>query len=144
MRSSRRSTTLIFSRAAAGGVSRCALDNATFSSYSSYATFLSHTNYSIAGWLCPHEAAVGASALHAIPTCSQELPMILVTGATGLSGSAVIREFARQGYPVRALVRSRAKAQALELFPTVEIVEGDMLRPDTLAAALSGIDRVLL
>jgi len=70
--------------------------------------------------------------------------MILVTGATGLSGSAVIREFARQGYPVRALVRSRAKAQALELFPTVEIVEGDMLRPDTLAAALSGIDRVLL
>lgn len=58
--------------------------------------------------------------------------MILVTGATGLSGSAVIREFARQKYPVRALVRDRAKARAFETFSTVEIVEGDMLRPETL------------
>ena len=70
--------------------------------------------------------------------------MILVTGATGLSGSAVIREFARQQTPVRALVRSRAKAQHLELLPTVEVVEGDMLRAGTLAFALSGVERVLL
>jgi uncharacterized protein YbjT (DUF2867 family) len=69
---------------------------------------------------------------------------ILVTGATGLSGSAVIREFARNNYPVRALVRSRAKARAFEAFPTVKIVEGDMLSPETLAEALSGVDRVLL
>jgi uncharacterized protein YbjT (DUF2867 family) len=39
--------------------------------------------------------------------------MILITGANGLAGSAVIREFARQQSPVRALVRSCAKAQAL-------------------------------
>ena len=70
--------------------------------------------------------------------------MILVTGANGLAGSAVIREFARQHSPVRALVRSRAKARALETSPTVELVEGDMLRPETLADALSGVDRVLL
>lgn len=72
--------------------------------------------------------------------------MILVTGATGLSGSAVIREFARQKTPVRALIRSRAKARALELdaFSTVDLVEGDMLRPETLGAALYGVDRVLM
>jgi uncharacterized protein YbjT (DUF2867 family) len=70
--------------------------------------------------------------------------MILVTGASGLSGSAVIREFARQQSPVRALVRSRAKAQALETLPTIELVEGDMSRAETLADALSGVDRVLL
>ncbi|GHO62579.1 NAD(P)-dependent oxidoreductase [Ktedonobacter sp. SOSP1-52] len=70
--------------------------------------------------------------------------MILVTGATGLSGSAVIREFARQQTPVRTLVRSSAKAHDLELLPTVEVVEGDMLRPRTLADALSGVERVLL
>jgi uncharacterized protein YbjT (DUF2867 family) len=70
--------------------------------------------------------------------------MILVTGATGLSGSLVIREFARQQAPVRALVRDRAKAGELETLPTVEVVEGDMLRPDTLGAALSGVDRVLM
>jgi uncharacterized protein YbjT (DUF2867 family) len=70
--------------------------------------------------------------------------MILVTGVNGLIGSAVIREFARQEYPVRALVRNRAKAQALETLPGVEVVEGDMLRPETLGRALDGVDRVLL
>jgi uncharacterized protein YbjT (DUF2867 family) len=70
--------------------------------------------------------------------------MILVTGATGLSGSLVIREFARQQAPVRALVRNRANARELETVPTVEVVEGDMLRPETLGAALDGVDRVLM
>ncbi|EFH81005.1 SDR family oxidoreductase [Ktedonobacter racemifer] len=70
--------------------------------------------------------------------------MILVTGATGLSGSAVIREFARQKAPVRALVRNRAIAQAFATSLTVEVVEGDMLRPETLGAALRDVDRVLM
>src|SRR5215472_4998574 len=70
--------------------------------------------------------------------------MILVTGATGLSGSLVIREFARQQTPVRVLVRNRAHARELQTLPTVEVVEGDMLRPETLGAALDGVDRVLL
>lgn len=70
--------------------------------------------------------------------------MILVTGVNGLIGSAVIREFARQKYPVRGLVRNRAKAQTLEALPGVEIVEGDMLRPETLGRALDGVDHVLL
>jgi uncharacterized protein YbjT (DUF2867 family) len=70
--------------------------------------------------------------------------MILATGANGLAGSAVIREFARQHSSVRALVRSRANAQALGALPSVELVEGDMLRPETLAEALSGVDRALL
>ena len=69
---------------------------------------------------------------------------VLVTGASGLAGSAVIREFVRSGYRVRALVRNRANARTLEAFPTVEVVEGDMLRPETLTGALSGVDRVLL
>src|SRR5260370_15429326 len=70
--------------------------------------------------------------------------MIFVTGATGLSGSAVIREFAGRSVEVRALVRSRAKAHAFETLSTVEVVEGDMLRPETLEAALDGVDRVLM
>jgi uncharacterized protein YbjT (DUF2867 family) len=69
---------------------------------------------------------------------------ILVTGASGLAGAAVIREFVRSGHPVRALVRNRANARTFEAFPTVEVVEGDLARPDTLTAALSGVDRVLL
>ena len=69
---------------------------------------------------------------------------ILVTGASGLAGAAVIREFNRSGHRVRALVRNRANARTLEAFPTVEVVEGDMLRPETLTEALSGVNRVLL
>jgi uncharacterized protein YbjT (DUF2867 family) len=69
---------------------------------------------------------------------------ILVTGAAGSSGSAVIREFARRRTPVRALVRSRGKARDLETLPGVELVEGDMLRPEALGAALAGVERTLM
>jgi uncharacterized protein YbjT (DUF2867 family) len=70
--------------------------------------------------------------------------MILVTGGTGLAGSAVLREFHRQQVPVRALVRDRAKAGFVAGMSEVELVDGDMLRPETLTAALDGVDRVLL
>jgi uncharacterized protein YbjT (DUF2867 family) len=70
--------------------------------------------------------------------------MILVTGANGRPGSAVIREFARQNHPVRALVRDPAKADALRALPGVEVVYGDMLEPETLESALAGVKRVLM
>lgn len=75
---------------------------------------------------------------------TKETSVILVTGAAGRAGSAVIREFARKKYPVRALVRNQEQARTLEASPTVEIVEGDMSRPETLTKALAGVDRVLL
>lgn len=70
--------------------------------------------------------------------------MILVTGAAGLNGSAVVREFSRNGVPVRALVRDRLKAKALTGLPHVELVEGDMDRAGTLSPALQGVGRVLM
>jgi len=69
---------------------------------------------------------------------------ILLTGATGLAGSAVVREFIRSGHPVRVLVRNPARAAGLRAFPTVEVVEGDLLRPETLRSALQGVRRALL
>jgi len=70
--------------------------------------------------------------------------MILVTGATGLNGSALVRRLSAKGMPVRALVRSAAKAAGFSSLPKVEIVEGDMARPETLAEALRGVDRAML
>lgn len=70
--------------------------------------------------------------------------MILITGAAGASGSAVIREFAGNNVPVRALVRHAARARELEQFPTLDVVVGDMLRPETLGPVLDGVDRALL
>jgi uncharacterized protein YbjT (DUF2867 family) len=54
------------------------------------------------------------------------------------------REFARHGAAVRALVRDRAKARALDASPTVEVAEGDMQKPDSLGAALDGVNRALV
>jgi uncharacterized protein YbjT (DUF2867 family) len=70
--------------------------------------------------------------------------MILVTGVTGLSGSLVIREFARQGVPVRALFRNREKARRFDGLAGVELVEGDMLRPESLRTALRDVERILM
>jgi uncharacterized protein YbjT (DUF2867 family) len=70
--------------------------------------------------------------------------MILVTGATGLSGSAILREFVRAGQPVRALVRDRGKAEALAHGSAVEVALGDMSKPETLGAAFDGIERALM
>jgi uncharacterized protein YbjT (DUF2867 family) len=70
--------------------------------------------------------------------------MILLTGTTGHSGSIIVREFARQNVPVRALVRDPDKARRFHGLPGVELVEGDMLRPKTLTAALRGVERVLM
>src|SRR5260221_2471290 len=70
--------------------------------------------------------------------------MILVTGATGISGSELVRRLSAKGVPVRALVRNTTKAEALVGLPNVEIVEGDMARPETLSGALQGIERAML
>ncbi|GLK99254.1 SDR family oxidoreductase [Dactylosporangium matsuzakiense] len=65
---------------------------------------------------------------------------ILVTGAGGLAASAVVRAFVQSGQPVR----NPAKAARFAAFPLVEVVEGDMARPETLTRALAGVDRALL
>ena len=68
---------------------------------------------------------------------------ILITGATGNIGAEVVRLLSVRSVPVRALVRNRAKAKAIEQ-PNVEIAEGDMDKPWTLEAAMSGVDKVFL
>jgi len=70
--------------------------------------------------------------------------MILVTGATGLNGKELLRVLSASGVAVRALVRNPAKAEAIAALPNVEIVQGDMAHPETLAAGLRGVDRAML
>ncbi|AEW99651.1 aerobic azoreductase (plasmid) [Streptantibioticus cattleyicolor NRRL 8057 = DSM 46488] len=67
--------------------------------------------------------------------------MILVTGATGNVGSEAVRLLAARRHPTRALVRDPARASAVD---GVEIAVGDFGRPDTLDAALCGVDTVVL
>src|SRR2546429_6477965 len=70
--------------------------------------------------------------------------MILVTGATGLNGKELLRRLSARGVALRALVRNPAKAGAIAALPQVEIVQGDMARPETLTAALRDVDRAML
>jgi uncharacterized protein YbjT (DUF2867 family) len=69
--------------------------------------------------------------------------VILVTGATGKVGREVVRQLTADGVPARALVRDPTAASFLRL-PGVEVVAGDLGRPETLPAAFAGIDRVFL
>jgi UDP-glucose 4-epimerase len=67
---------------------------------------------------------------------------ILVTGATGKIGSRLTRRLVQRGDHVHALVRDRTRAAQLRE-PRVELIEGDLLKPDTLDAAMRGVDAVV-
>jgi dihydroflavonol-4-reductase len=67
--------------------------------------------------------------------------MILVTGATGHIGNVLVRELLAQGKKVRALLlpgEDRAPLAGL----AAEVVEGDVLDPDSLEAAMRGVSVV--
>ena len=70
--------------------------------------------------------------------------MILVTGASGLNGEQLVRRLSSRDVPVRALVRDAAKVDRLAGLPGVEVVAGDMARPETLVAALRGVQRAMV
>ena len=65
---------------------------------------------------------------------------VLVTGATGYVGGRLIPRLLDAGYNVRALARDPARLQGRPWSDRIEVVEGDVLDPDTLPAAMDGID----
>jgi uncharacterized protein YbjT (DUF2867 family) len=65
---------------------------------------------------------------------------ILVTGATGTVGSAVVRELAAAGVPVTAAVRNLAAA----LPAGVAAAEWDYERPETFGPTLAGVETLFL
>lgn len=73
--------------------------------------------------------------------------MILVTGPTGNIGSLLVQDLLQRKLTVRALVRDpdkeKAKIDALRA-RGVEVVRGDLAQPDSLPAALRGVENVFL
>jgi uncharacterized protein YbjT (DUF2867 family) len=68
---------------------------------------------------------------------------ILVTGATGNTGSPLVELLARHGVPVRIMVRREAAAARFEAaHPEVAVADFD--NPSSLAAALTGVGRAYL
>lgn len=70
---------------------------------------------------------------------------ILVTGAAGFLGNQTVKRLVAAGRPTRALARHRAKAalRLKEVADRIEIVEGDVTRPGSLAPAMDGVDCVI-
>ena len=67
--------------------------------------------------------------------------MILVTGATGLIGAAVVRRLTAAGLPVRCLVRDPRRLGAERV--RVSIALGDLADPRSFRHALRGVETVL-
>ncbi len=68
---------------------------------------------------------------------------VLVFGATGNIGSGLVPALRNAGVDVRAFIRDESKAQSLKDMG-VEIVVGDLDRPETIPPALEGVDKIYL
>lgn len=69
---------------------------------------------------------------------------VLITGATGDTGRAAVRESIALGLNVRAMVRVRdARSEALEALGA-EVVVGDLLNVNTVRDAMRGVDAAYL
>ena len=64
---------------------------------------------------------------------------VLVTGATGVLGKAIVNAALADGIPVRQAVRNPAKAD-----PAVDAVRLDYADPSTIAPALDGVSAIVL
>jgi NAD(P)H dehydrogenase (quinone) len=68
--------------------------------------------------------------------------MILVTGAAGKTGTAVIKSLARRGTVVRALVRRPHQVEAVKVLGARDAAVGDMADPQAFRQALDGVSAV--
>lgn len=64
-------------------------------------------------------------------------PLVLVTGATGAVGPAVVGHLQKAGWRVRALVRGECD------LPDVEIARGDLRNAESLHRAAAGVDAIV-
>ena len=69
--------------------------------------------------------------------------MLLLTGANGRTGRAVLEALDARGAGVRAFVRDAGQADALRRIGADEVVVGDMLDPSTIRPAVAGCDTVV-
>ena len=69
--------------------------------------------------------------------------MILVAGGTGFVGGGILRELARRGKRVAVLTRNAERASGRFPGLDVEYRQGDVTEPESLAAAVQGIETVV-
>lgn len=74
---------------------------------------------------------------------TNEQQKVLVYGATGVQGSAVVRQLLQEGYHVRTLVRDAQKSQALQQ-AGAEVAVGNLNNLELLTQANEGVNAAVL
>lgn len=67
---------------------------------------------------------------------------IAVFGATGGTGRQIVKQALESGFEVKAFARDRSKIELKD--PKLEIIEGDILKPETVDRAVSGTNVALV
>ena len=70
--------------------------------------------------------------------------MILVTGAAGKTGLAVLRALAARGAGTRALIHKAGYEAAVRAAGATDVMLGDLAAPADMATALSGVEALYL
>ncbi|ULE31392.1 3-beta-hydroxysteroid dehydrogenase [Mycobacterium sp. IDR2000157661] len=73
------------------------------------------------------------------PRVRAELGHVLVTGGSGFVGANLVTELLERGHQVRSFDRAPSPLPA---HPRLEVLEGDICDPETVAAAVAGIDTI--
>ncbi len=66
---------------------------------------------------------------------------VLVTGATGFTGSVLTEKLVRSGHQVKAFIRNRSK-MTMPHASEIEIIESDITNKDKIKEAVAGVERV--
>ncbi|MBT5616934.1 MAG: NAD(P)H-binding protein, partial [Microbacteriaceae bacterium] len=67
---------------------------------------------------------------------------VLVTGATGYVGGRLVPKLLEQGHTIRVIAREPHRLDGVPWVSSVEIIQGDLLNPDDVRAAVAGQDVV--
>lgn len=76
--------------------------------------------------------------LYTIPSGS----LVLATGATGYTGTVLVRKLVAQGARVRAIARATSDLNPFEGLP-IEWIRGDVFNPEVVAHAISGVEYLI-
>jgi uncharacterized protein YbjT (DUF2867 family) len=99
----------------------------------------------VARWFCVVFTALTllvAGCSSGVVKSADDTNVVLVAGATGGTGRALVRGLGLQGYTVRALVRNEDKARVV-LGDDIAYALGDVREIDTLLAAMDGVTYVI-
>jgi len=67
---------------------------------------------------------------------------VLVTGASGYTGTVLVQKLVKQGASVRAIARKSSNLTAFEGLP-IEWIRGDVFDPTTVSQAIQGVEYVI-